>query len=86
MALTSAEQLFEALDQGDPERAGRLLDEGADFRTWVRGGMSPFGLTALADECGLLQRMLAAGADPNARDGMGFSALQHAIRGGREAA
>ena len=73
--FTPQTPLIGALLHNDAGEAGRLLRQGADPNEGRFGGLPPVILAAARQDLELVRLMVARGADPNARDRSGSTAL-----------
>ena len=78
-ADAASERLIAALREGDQARIDELLKNRAVIGKWGRHGIPPLVAAAQYGSADHVQRMLAAGADPNARTPGGVTALMAAI-------
>jgi ankyrin repeat protein len=71
---------------GHPSTARILIDAGADVGAVARNEMKvqPLHAAAAAKEIEIVRMLLEQGADPNARQQAGYTALMECARGGRD--
>jgi len=71
---------------GHPSTARILIDAGADVGAVTRNEMKvqPLHAAAAAKEIEIVRMLLEHGADPNARQQAGYTALMECARGGRD--
>jgi len=71
---------------GRPSTARILMDAGADVGAVARNDMKvqPLHAAAAAKEVEIVRMLLDRGADPNARQQVGYTALMECARGGRD--
>ena len=79
--------------KGDEVRAKRLISRGADVNVRMKAGLNPntwgatpLHLAARRDCVEIVEELIRAGADKDAVDDLGFSALHAALRDGADAA
>ena len=82
---TPAASLHAAAGAGRLEQLEQLIKEGAALNAPDAAGRTPLMLAAINGHGAVVQRLLAAGANPALVDREGLNALQHARRLGREA-
>lgn len=70
-------ELHQAVDDGDMERIGLLLDQGADVDAREEGGITPLMRAAMASEV-VVRMLLQNGAQILLEDDRGYSALYYA--------
>lgn len=68
------------------QSASVLVSFGADVNSKDEKGMTPLMLAARAGNFEVVEFLLKAGSDPNARDAEGYTVLHHAVLGAVERA
>jgi ankyrin repeat protein len=82
ISTASAGPLHDAAKDGNRERAGQLIDQGADIAEPDASGEPPLLIAALAGHADIVALLLEKGADVGVRNKGGLTALHAAAYGG----
>mgnify|MGYP001603112759 CR=1 FL=1 len=71
------------MDNDDLEPAPLLISAGANVKAETRYGLTPLYMACLNGDAAMIEKLLAAGADPNTANRAGETALMTASRTGK---
>merc|ERR1711879_37987 len=83
MGKKGGREFFEAAEWGKTERVQELLDQGTDPNSIDPEEEPVLLIASMKGNLGVVKALVAAKADVNAKNDVGFTALMVAARGGR---